>query len=211
MHMSAYNNAKRFYDAYNGRFEDGFKVMEIGSQNVNGSLRPIFERDCDYTGIDYVEGNGVDIVLRDHYKFPLPNECADIVVSSSCFEHSEMYWLTFLEVLRILKPNGLFYVNAPSNGGYHLFPVDCWRFYPDAGKALVTWGRHSGYNPALLESFISYKEGGKVWNDFAAVFVKDESRVSEHPNRILDTFKNFFNGQVHGQKEIMNHVWYHDD
>ena len=45
MHTSAYNNAKRFYDCYNGSFPDGFKVIEIGSQDVNGSLRPIFERD----------------------------------------------------------------------------------------------------------------------------------------------------------------------
>ena len=30
----------------------------------------------------------------------------------------------------------LFYLNAPSNGEFHRYPVDCWRFYPDAGGAL---------------------------------------------------------------------------
>ena len=211
MHLSAYNNCKRFYETYNRAFDDGFKVVEIGSQNVNGSIRPIFERDCDYTGIDYVEGNGVDIVLTDHYKFPLPDECADIVVSSSCFEHSEMYWLTFLEIMRILKPHGLFYLNAPSNGGYHLFPVDCWRFYPDAGNALVTWAKRNNINAVLLESFISYREGGRPWNDFAGVFLKDESQIGKHPTRILDTFKNFYDGHRHGTTEILNHVWTFDE
>jgi len=210
MHLSAYNNAQRFYDVYNKSFADGFKVVEVGSQNVNGSMRPIFERDCDYTGLDWVDGKGVDIVLTEAYKFPIPDECADIITCSSAFEHSEMFWVTFLEVMRILKPQGLFYMNAPSNGGFHQFPVDCWRFFPDSGKAFVTWGKHNGYKPALLESFISHREGGKVWNDFTMVMVKDESYVSRYPTRILDTFENFYNGHKHGETEILNRAWLHE-
>jgi SAM-dependent methyltransferase len=210
MHTSAYNHAKRFYDCYNGSFPDGFKVIEIGSQDVNGSLRPIFERDCDYTGLDFVAGKGVDIVITDPYKFPLPDECADIVVSSSCFEHSEMFWLTFLEVMRILKPDGLFYLSAPSNGVYHTYPVDCWRFFPDGGKALVTWAKRNNINAALLESYIGYKDADMIWNDFTAIFIKDEKHIDKHQKRILNVLKDFYNGYVYENPEIMHRVYWHD-
>ena len=37
------------------------KVLEIGSLDINGSVRTFFEN-CDYTGLDVGEGKGVDIV-----------------------------------------------------------------------------------------------------------------------------------------------------
>jgi SAM-dependent methyltransferase len=114
-----------------------------------------------------------------------------------------MFWVLFLEVLRILKPSGLFYLNAPSNGSFHRFPVDCWRFYPDSGNALVKWARKSGFDPALLESYVSY-QNRDVWNDFVGVFVKDAGSASLHPNRILHRFKAFYNGIVTGQDGILN-------
>src|SRR5690606_22164720 len=94
-----------------------------------------------YIGLDFEKAKGVDVLLTDPYTLPFENESVDVVVSSSCFEHSEMFWLVFAEILRILKPNGLVYLNAPSNGVVHRYPVDCWRFYPDAGEALATWGK----------------------------------------------------------------------
>ena len=80
------------------------------------------------------------MVLDDPYHLPLASESVDVVVSSSRFEHVEFFWLMFNEVLRVFKPDGLFYLNAPSNGEFHRYPVDCWRFYPDAAQALVNWG-----------------------------------------------------------------------
>lgn len=209
MHLSAHNNAKRFYETYVEASKYP-KIVEVGSQNVNGSLRPIFENAGTYTGLDFAPGNGVDIVLKDAYKFPIADNSVDVVITSSCFEHSEMFWLTYSEVLRILKPNGLFYMNAPSNGGYHAFPYDYWRFFPDSGKALVTWGKHCGYNPALLESFISHPEGGKIWHDFTAVFVKDEEYIKDYPVRILDSFENFYNGRLYGVENLLKKEWLYE-
>jgi ubiquinone/menaquinone biosynthesis C-methylase UbiE len=92
--------------------------------------------------------------LEDAYSFPLEDNSVDIVVSSSCFEHADMFWLTYLEIMRILKPKGIFYLNAPTKGPHHGYPVDCWRFYPDAGKALTNWGKRNNYNNILLESYV---------------------------------------------------------
>lgn len=142
-------------------------------------------------------------MLDDPYELPFPDNSTDAVRSSSCFEHSEMFWVLFLEILRILKPAGLFYLNVPSNGDFHRHPVDCWRFYPDSGNALVTWAKRNGHAPCLLESYVSVQVDD-IWNDFVAVFIKDEAFASTHENRILHRKQDIYNGLVSGRADFMN-------
>ncbi|WP_264003981.1 class I SAM-dependent methyltransferase [Mycolicibacterium sphagni] len=182
---------------------DSVTVVDIGSQDVNGSLREVTPSHFKYIGIDMVAGKGVDIVLDDPYKLPLDSESVDIVICSSCFEHSEMFWLLFLEVMRILKPAGLFYINVPSNGAFHRYPVDCWRFYPDSGNALVTWARRNGMNSALLESYTSGRDANR-WNDFIAIFLKDEAHADLYKDRVTSTFYDFDNAIAYGNPYIVN-------
>lgn len=154
--------------------------------------------------MDFVPGKGVDVVLDDPYKLPFGSESVDVVISSSCFEHSEMFWIVFLEIMRILKPRGLFYLNVPSNGSFHRYPVDCWRFYPDSGKALAAWARRNSMNVELLESFVSIQAGGG-WNDFVAVFLKEASCASYFRKRIVDVKDDFNNGQAYGVEGILRY------
>lgn len=192
MHGTAMQNAKRFFDVYLPHLECP-TVVDIGAQDVNGSLRQVCPAAAKYIGVDFIKGRGVDIVLDDPYKLPFEGGSVDVVISSSCFEHSEFFWVLFLEVLRVLKPAGLFYLNAPSNGPFHRYPVDCWRFYPDSGRALEKWARSNGVNAAALESFVS-DQGRQRWNDFVGVFIKDEAEATKYPNRMLTDMKNYSNG-----------------
>lgn len=203
MHPTAMDNGKIFFDTYSSSFISDINttVVEIGSQDVNGSLRQVCPPSFSYVGVDFQEENGVDIVLDDPYVLPFLNESVDIVVSSSCFEHSEMFWLVFLEILRVLKPKGIFYLNAPSTGSFHRYPVDCWRFYPDSGKALITWAKRSGYSAELLES---YTQKGGEWQDYVSIFIKDGTCASFFKDRILDSKNDFENGQVLGSNDVLN-------
>ena len=180
-------------------------IVDIGSQDVNGSLKSVAPKNNQYIGVDFEEAKGVDIVITDPYSLPFENESVDVVVSSSCFEHSEFFWLLFNEALRILKPTGLLFINVPSNGAFHRYPVDCWRFYPDSGMALQNWGKRSGYNCALLESFVGARKQD-IWNDFIAVFVKDERHESKYPSRIQDGLTDFTNGRLYNSEEISHYL-----
>jgi SAM-dependent methyltransferase len=202
VHPSAIQNAESFFQAYAPHVPEG-RVVEIGSQDVNGSIRTVCPPRFDYVGVDFCEAKGVDIVITDPYHLPFDDESVDIFVSSSCFEHSEFFWLVFMEVMRCLKPRGLFYLNAPSTGQFHRYPVDCWRFYPDSGMALVNWGRRNGLKPALLES---YTHVGGQWQDFVAVFLKDERFASTFPDRIVDKKQDYENGLVLGEAKLRNAV-----
>ncbi|HGY9638930.1 TPA: glycoside hydrolase family 99-like domain-containing protein [Pseudomonas putida] len=199
MHPSAMNLGSIFFKTYLTDNE-AKTIVEIGSQNVNGSLRDVCPTNSEYIGIDFTPGNGVDIIIDDPYKLPFADNSVDTVVSSSVFEHSEFFWLLFLDLMRILKPNGLLYINAPSNGYIHRYPVDCWRFYPDSGNALVSWAKRNGFQPTLLESFIAgkvdcdiSKNPENAWNDFVAVFVKDSTHSHTYSNRILETLQDYSN------------------
>ncbi|RCK79827.1 MAG: Chromosome segregation ATPases-like protein [Candidatus Ozemobacter sibiricus] len=209
MHPSAMLNGKQFFDTYQSAFADlpGVLVLDIGAQNVNGSLKEVCPAGFRYVGVDFVAGQGVDVVLTDPYVLPFPDASADIVVSSSCFEHSELFWVVFLEIMRVLKPRGLFYLNAPANGMIHRYPVDCWRFFPDSGLALVTWARRHGMRALLLESYISRQQPSQQifdqWNDFVAVFLRDETCLDRFPRRILDTKTDFENGRRAGLDTIL--------
>jgi SAM-dependent methyltransferase len=199
MHDTAFDNGKAFFDTYLAP-QSRVRILDIGALDVNGSLRSVCPAGVEYVGVDFAQGPGVDIVLADPYALPFPDGHADVIVSSSCFEHSEMFWLLFVELLRVLRPDGLLFISAPSNGPFHRYPVDCWRFYPDSGAALVTWARRCGLQPALLESYVSAQSAINPWgwNDFVAVFVKDEACADRHARRILDTKSDFFNGMVRG-------------
>lgn len=205
MHPSAMKNGDYFFQRYIRyvRSENPIKVVDIGAQNVNGSLKEVCPPQCEYIGVDFVAANGVDVVLDDPYSLPFADNSIDVVVSSSCFEHSEMFWVLFLEVLRVLKPHGLLYLNVPSNGSFHRYPVDCWRFFPDSGKALLRWAQRNGVNAELIESFVSLQQVN-VWNDFVAVFIKDNSCLSHYPERIFTGRTDVENVHVAGYPEIIN-------
>jgi SAM-dependent methyltransferase len=184
--------------------------VDIGAQDVNGSLRAVCPPHFSYLGVDFVAGNGVDLILEDPYTLPFADRSVDIVVSSSCFEHSELFWLLYLEIIRVLKAPGLFYLNAPSNGELHRYPLDCWRFYPDSARALVTWAKRNGYPVDLLESYTS-KQIGDVWNDFVAVFLKGGEFAPAFPRRITDGFDSFTNGMALGRSDALNPRRYPED
>ncbi len=204
MHDSAMYYGRAFFETYCAKGFEKKTIVDVGAQDVNGSLRSFCPSGATYIGVDFVEGAGVDVVLSDPYELPFTDASIDVVVCSSVFEHSELFWLLFLECIRILKPDGLLYLNAPSNGPVHRWPGDFWRFYPDAGHALVNWSRRSEYRTLLLESFIAEKQGpitgGGRWNDFVAVVLKDDVYEALYPQRILEGRQGIFCGYSAGRE-----------
>ena len=168
MHDTAYLIGRAFFDTY---VRPGDRVLEIGSMNVNGSLRDFRPAASAYVGVDLQSGAGVDVVVHRISQLPFAADSFDVVVTSSCFEHDAMFWVTFLEICRVLKAGGYLYVNAPSKGEYHRYPIDAWRFFPDAGIALRDWARRNDYDMNLLESFIAERITGN-FGDCVMVFGK---------------------------------------
>lgn len=88
-------------------------VLEIGSLDVNGSVRDLFPH-YDYLGLDRVAGNGVDVVA-DGATFDTPKRF-DVAVSCEAFEHAENWREVVANVARLLRPGGLFIGTAAGPG-----------------------------------------------------------------------------------------------
>lgn len=117
------------------------KVLDIGSYDVNGTYRGIFDTsEWQYTGLDMEAGPNVDIVPKDPYHWDsIPDETFDLVISGQAFEHIEYPWVTIKEIERVLKPSGFCILSAPSAGEEHKYPKDCYRYYADGLTALAKW------------------------------------------------------------------------
>ena len=119
---------------------DNLDILDVGSYDVNGTSKDIFDySNWKYTGMDIKEGPNVDVIYDNNGVFPFDDNIFDVVVSSNTFEHDPKFWITFSEMVRVAKNNAFIFIDTPSAGPVHRYPVDCWRFYPDAYKALSEW------------------------------------------------------------------------
>ena len=101
MHPSAFENGRLFFDTYLSP-QAAPTVLDIGAQDVNGSLRSLAPAASHYIGVDFAPGRGVDVVLDDPYHLPFADGSIDAVVSSSCFEHIELFWLRITSPLWLI-------------------------------------------------------------------------------------------------------------
>lgn len=99
--------------AFPGSFA-GCRVLEIGSLDINGSVRRHF-RDCDLVGIDLGEGPGVDVVCEAQ-DYDAPDASFDTVVCCEVMEHNPHWLATFANMARLCRPGGLVLMTCASFG-----------------------------------------------------------------------------------------------
>ncbi len=99
-------------------FPEFFKncsVLEVGSLNINGTVRVFFNENKEYLGIDLIEGNGVDLVCPgnelDHEEGKY-----DTVISTECFEHDKTWKETFQNMYRMTRSGGIVIFTCASEG-----------------------------------------------------------------------------------------------
>ena len=97
------------------QFFENSTVLEIGSLDINGSIRRFFDFPLEYIGVDLQEGPGVDLVGEGQL-LDLSSDYFDCTVSSECFEHNP-YWLeTFTNMIRMTRREGLVTFTCASEG-----------------------------------------------------------------------------------------------
>lgn len=89
-------------------------VLDIGSLDINGNNQYLFD-DCQYIGVDLAAGRNVDLISAGH-QLGLPDASVDVIISTECFEHDQFYALTLKNIVRMLKPGGLFVFSCATTG-----------------------------------------------------------------------------------------------
>lgn len=110
------------------------RVLEVGSFDVNGSVRPLFGNRGPregYFGIDGRMGPGVDVIW-DIETGPLSLIGAapfDVVVSTEMLEHTPHPWRAVENMAASLTPRGWLILTTRGPGfGLHDHPDDFYRF-----------------------------------------------------------------------------------
>jgi SAM-dependent methyltransferase len=92
----------------------GKRVLEIGSLDINGSVRSYFTQ-CDYIGLDIGPGPGVDVVCQGQ-EYDAPNDSFDVTVCCEVMEHNPFWQDTLRNMIRLLKPGGLLIMSCATTG-----------------------------------------------------------------------------------------------
>ena len=189
MHPSSYDKMARFRRDYlDGRKHERLTIYDIGSQDINGSYRPLFSEPAwRYVGVDMAPGKNVDLLLKNPYHWrEIPAGSADVIVSGQTFEHTEFFWETTAQIARALKIGGICCILAPSAGPEHQYPVDCWRVYPDGFRAVA---RYAGLEvleaTAQWEDLPEYDNESNKWHDAMLIARKRHEPASVRLVRTL--------------------------
>lgn len=82
------------------------RVVEFGSYVINGSVRGLFDR-CDYTGVDWRPGYGVDVVALAHQYAPVEGSPPiDLCISTEMLEHDPYWRDSVANMVALLRTGG---------------------------------------------------------------------------------------------------------
>ncbi len=112
----------------------GRTVLEVGSLDVNGSVRPLVAAfgPASYVGVDMQAGPGVDVICdATELAARFGSDRFDLLLSTELLEHVRDWRAVISQFKRVLKPYGRLLVTTRSRGfPYHAYPFDFWRFEP---------------------------------------------------------------------------------
>jgi SAM-dependent methyltransferase len=106
-------------------------------------------------------------------------------MSGQVFEHIPFPFASMLEIARVLKPGGLFFMTVPSRGHRHS-TYDLWRYYPDSMRALAAYAglellqAHTDFPPRLdggdRHDYAAIDHQYHYWGDTVGVFRRPRRR-----------------------------------
>lgn len=110
----------------------GKSVIEVGSLDINGSLRPVVQSFAPsrYIGVDIQAGRGVDQICRvEDLIATFGRDSFDLVICTELLEHVTDWSVVIHNLKEIVKPGGTLLITTRSLGfGYHGYPYDFWRY-----------------------------------------------------------------------------------
>lgn len=102
---------RKFIEHLKEKYPEAFvgRVLELGSLDINGSVREFFNKATCYVGVDIVAGPCVDIVtpaMNTSFEF----DEFDTLISFSMFEHDPTWEQSYRHNLQWLKSGGMIFL-----------------------------------------------------------------------------------------------------
>ena len=153
-----------------GRYatNDAITVIEVGSRDLNGSIRCHFPA-ATWTGLDLHSGPSVEIVT-DALDYA-PADLVDAVIIAEVFEHCPYWGEVLHHVAKWLKPNGRIIITCAGPSRDPHSAVDGGELHPDEHYANISQDElaeelhFAGFNQIEVS-------GNEYWKDTYAIAVK---------------------------------------
>lgn len=189
MHENSHSKMEWFKNTYLSE-KSKLEILDVGSLDKKGDYNysDIFdEKGWNYTGLDFEDGNNVDIVVTDIYNwFEIEDNTYDVVISGQLFEHLDFFWLTMSQIERVLKPGGYVCIIIPSNGPKHGGDLhDCYRFREDGLKAMAKY-----VDLEVLYTSVDERKEAEPWMDACLIAHKSGNLNSNENNEIENRINN---------------------
>lgn len=108
------------------------RVLEVGSLDVNGSVKPFIMqfKPYEYIGVDIQSGPSVDILCKAENLVDIFGpQSFDLVISTEMMEHIFDWKAAIDNMKTVLRPSGYIVITTRSLGfPRHDHPADYWRF-----------------------------------------------------------------------------------
>lgn len=178
MHKSTFLRMQYFVEHYLSSVKHSLKVLDVGSCDVNGSYRPLFQdKRFVYTGLDMASGKNVDLVPKHAYAWEeIADASFDVVISGQVLEHAEFFWITVAEMARVLKEGGYLCLIVPRGFERHRYPVDCYRFDADGMIAIARY-----LNLEVLHASSNMAPKGANLSDWCVPGYEDSFLIARKP------------------------------
>ena len=132
---------------------DGVNVLEMGSMNLNGSIRDLFTN-CDYIGLDVAPGKDVDVVCEGQ-KYDGASNSFDTTISCECFEHNPYWADTFKNMIRLTKPGGLIVFTCATAGREKHGTLT---HHPEACTATLHWNYYMNVTEKMVRREVNIED-----------------------------------------------------
>lgn len=122
---------------------DGVSVLEVGSLNINGTVRDFFNA-TSYIGVDVASGPGVDLI-EEGQNLIFPDDHFDVAISAECFEHNP-YWAETFDNMHRMARVVIFTCASegrPEHGTHNA--------HPDSSPLTLDWDYYQNLNAQDFE------------------------------------------------------------
>jgi SAM-dependent methyltransferase len=154
---------------YPGSFR-GARVLEVGSLDINGSVRDLF-CDCRYVGVDLQLGPGVDLACQGQL-VEFATSHFDTTISAECLEHNPFWRETVANMLRMTRPGGLVLISCATTGRLEHGTT---RTNPDASPftSAEMWEYYKNLTAADLEASLNLSGWLADWGSWVNFITRD--------------------------------------
>jgi hypothetical protein len=190
----------------NSQLQQNARVLEIGSYDVNGSIRSLFSGVREYIGLDLCAGPGVDLVANAHDLSNLNLGKFEVIISCETLEHDPNWRLTVKNMVESLSDDGVLIITCASTlRPEHGTPRTSKHESP--GTSTIGWDHYQNVSASEfvehlrnLEILTEYKvwENKKIFDLYCLVVPVSHARIGfvfpndEHLTKIFDITPFFF-------------------